>query len=67
VIGTPKRADEAAARSDPAISKQLTPRRQNRNVFTGKELAGAIAVLVAAEPAGRGGPVATAANAALNM
>ncbi len=35
-------ADEAGLRGDPAI-QQLNATAQNRNVFTGKELAGAIA------------------------
>jgi iron complex transport system substrate-binding protein len=39
---TQSEADEAGLRADPAI-QQLNATAQNRNVFTGKELAGAIA------------------------
>ncbi len=39
---TQSEADEAGLRADPTL-QQLTATAQNRNVFTGKELAGAIA------------------------
>ncbi len=58
---TQSEADEAGLRADPAI-QQLNATAQNRNVFTGKELAGAIAFSIATEPACRGEPAATDAQ-----